>query len=156
MGTATGRELLSLDGHEGHVSPSSFSSDERIRKWEVSTGRGVPEVGVEAKAEPSLEFSPDGVIHLSDAAAGKGVVELRGHAGRVSFAAFSPDGRLLAAGTLKGDIRLIDMSTGKETGRFAGHRGPVSSLSFSPDGRRSGNGDTTILVWDVTSLPKGK
>jgi WD domain, G-beta repeat len=70
--------------------------------------------------------------------------------------AFAPDGRVLAVGSLQGEVLLYDLPSGKELGRFKGHRGGVAALAFSPDGARlaSGGVDATVLVWDAANLVK--
>ena len=43
---------------------------------------------------------------------------------------------------------------GQETLTLEGHSSVVTSVSFSPDGKRivSGSFDSTVKVWDVSSL----
>jgi hypothetical protein len=67
--------------------------------------------------------------------------------------AFSPDGTLLAA-VVEGTIRLWDVASGKELARFEGHESSISGLAFFPDGTKlaSSSWDTTVLVWDLTTL----
>jgi hypothetical protein len=55
------------------------------------------------------------------------------------------------------DVRVWDVLGGRRVHIFEGHGGPITTLAFSPDGRllASGSNDTTILLWDVTRLPRG-
>jgi len=69
--------------------------------------------------------------------------------------AFSPDGRVFATSVAQPDeqILIYEVASGKVRHTLRGHRGRVSSLAFLPDGRRlvSGHGDSTLLIWDLTS-----
>jgi sugar lactone lactonase YvrE len=69
--------------------------------------------------------------------------------------AFSADGALVASGSAEA-IRLWDVATGRPVGRFRGHDARVQCLGFSPDGKTLATGlaDSTILIWDLSSLPK--
>jgi WD40 repeat protein len=79
---------------------------------------------------------------------------------RELLAAFSPDRKLIAKserGFLldEGSVDLYEISTGKLLRTIKGHKGLVESIAFSPDGKRlaTGSGDSTVLVWDLTSRP---
>jgi len=69
--------------------------------------------------------------------------------------AFSPDGRVFATSIDQPDeqILIYEVASGKVRHTLRGYRGRVSSLAFLPDGRRlvSGHGDSTLLIWDLTS-----
>jgi hypothetical protein len=84
------------------------------------------------------------------------------HRERLWALAYSPDGQTLASSGADDTVCLWETATGGERRHFTGHDdaghpallrdGSAWSLSFSGDGRRlaAGNGDTTVLVWDVT------
>jgi WD40 repeat protein len=134
----TGKELYRLNVHRhspagvGFLSFSpdgkrlaSCDSDQSIRLWEVSTGKGLGWVARHPASIPNLRASCP--------------------------ITFSPDGKLLASGGDDHTVRLWDVATARELGRFAGHEARVTALSFSSDGKAlaSASDDTTVLVWDV-------
>ncbi len=65
--------------------------------------------------------------------------------------AFSPNGKILANGSLNGEVRLWDINNGKIIGKWTDQFGFIKSLSFSPDGKFlvSGSDDGSILAWNV-------
>jgi WD40 repeat protein len=108
-----------------------------------------------------LAFSADGdrlaiaVKHedvwLLDVAEGS-FQPLEGHNEEVLSVAFSPDGRLLATGSLEGEIRvwnLQDLDAPSEPLRPHAER--VTSLAFDGEGRQlaSGSWDETVQIWEV-------
>jgi WD40 repeat protein len=81
----------------------------------------------------------------------------------VTVPTFSPNGQLLAAGvpTGKGQacaVRVYDWPRGTLLHTFTGHTAPITALAFSSDGKMlaSGSADTTVLLWDLTTIAKPK
>jgi RNA polymerase sigma factor (sigma-70 family) len=68
---------------------------------------------------------------------------------------FSPDGRLLASSD-RHDVHVWEVATGKKVRTFSGHRNEIEALSFSGNGRRlaSSSWDSTVLIWDLSSVRK--
>ncbi|MBI1918524.1 MAG: WD40 repeat domain-containing protein, partial [Planctomycetes bacterium] len=125
----TGKELLSLEGHEGELRALAFSVDGKL----LATG------------------GDDEAARLWDAESGKLLWTLEGHAGPVTGLAFSPDGRRLATvgGGSDETVRLWDVETGRELLQLAG---AGRCVAFSPDGKRLAAADSTgqVLVWTAT------
>jgi RNA polymerase sigma factor (sigma-70 family) len=110
-------------------------------------------------------FSPDGrlvVVHsgqhlgrVVELASGKEMVTLDGF-DPTQPVAFSPDGQSVAAslevGMNNGLVRFWELRTGQEI-LDVRCPNPVRSLAFSPEGKTlaTGLGDTTVLVWDLSS-----
>lgn len=75
--------------------------------------------------------------------------------------ALSPDRKRLAvvvptAEPEVEEIRIYDWPRAKLIHTFTGHRGIINALAFSLDGKTlaSGSADTTILLWDMTTIPE--
>jgi len=75
----------------------------------------------------------------------------------------SPDGKCFAVGVAvelltSYGVRIYDMASKKPLHTFVGHRGPVSAIHFSPDGNAvaSGAQDTSVILWDLSKLPKDR
>ena len=129
----------------------SFYSRDRVKLWDVSTGKSIATLPLPALDIVHAEaFSPDGrllaslsggTIEVWDVSSRKRVTTISAHKEAYGRAlSFSPDGRLLASvGSRRersddiqnSEVKLWDVSTGEPIATLLGS-GPVS---FSPDGR---------------------
>jgi eukaryotic-like serine/threonine-protein kinase len=86
----TGRELQTLEGHNGEVYTVAFSPDEDGR-WIASAGE-------------------DSAVKIWDSRSGAFIRNFRGHTGLVSSLAFSPDGRRLVSGSRDTTVKVWDVT----------------------------------------------
>lgn len=102
--------------------------DDKVRLWELPSGKLRREIAGHGHRALSLAFSPDGRLLASSA--------------------WEP----------VRETYLWDTRTGKLWGRLGGHRGPILSLAWSRDGTRlaTGSADTTVLLWDMSDRTPGR
>jgi WD40 repeat protein/tRNA A-37 threonylcarbamoyl transferase component Bud32 len=126
---ATGRVLLSLEGHEDTVNGLAFSPDGRL-----------------------ASASSDRTVKIWDPIAGRLLATLVGHDAAVRSLAFSPNGLWLASASTDRTVRIWDVATGKES-RSLAHDNGVQSVAFSRDGQRlaSAGRDMPIRIWNTTT-----
>jgi WD40 repeat protein len=94
----------------------------------------------------------DAAVRVWDVHSGKLTHLYVGGVSRPATLAFSPSARLLAVGSMEGDILVHDLNGGRETRRFLrGHHRPVTRLLFAPTGNLllSASQDGTWLFWAV-------
>ena len=106
----------------------------------------------------SVDFSPDGRL-----VAGEGLDDVfvwsvddsetvaRMPEQQVTALAFSTDSRLLATGSLSGDLKVWEARTGRQLDSLTGNLGQVQDLAFSPDGTSlaTSSSDGTVRLWDL-------
>ncbi len=128
---ATGKELLTLRGHEMWVNAIAYSPDGKL----IATG------------------GYDGMVKLWDAATYQEIASIEAHEGRVRCLAFSPDGKQVATGGDDQLIKLWDLTSGRRMRMLAGHTDSVNSVAFSAGGQTliSGSADLTAKAWDVAT-----
>jgi RNA polymerase sigma factor (sigma-70 family) len=151
-----------------HGAASSFPWENRIRLWDVATGKELRQLKTDAKngrdSEPPafsmVAFTPDGktlltagndgVCRLWDAATGKEQRQVPlGNRGLVTLA-FSADSKSVAvAGS---SIRLLDLATGKDKLLALGPAHAVAAVPVTPDGHTAATiNEGFIQLWDATT-----
>jgi WD40 repeat protein len=170
--TADGKNLLTVQGHEGIIWIVTFSPDGQtlasgsfdglIKLWNIQTGNCLETFDEHTGIVWSVSFSPDGrtlasgsqdnSIRLWDIHLGKCLKILHGHTSPVRSVSFNPDGSILASGSDDCDIRLWDINKGICIKTLTGHDDRVCSVRFSPDGKTlaSSSIDHFVRLWDVS------
>jgi len=150
------------------------SPDQKLRLFDMTTGRLLAESEKIGSIIWDLSYSPDG----SYLAVGldSGIVQIRGSQdlrliqqfyfpGPVNSLSISPDGSRLAAGVADngaGTVFIIDLASGESLVSFWAHSYSVADLDFSPDGSLLATGavDRAAKVWNsftgelIQSLPQ--
>jgi WD40 repeat protein/serine/threonine protein kinase len=169
--TASGKRLLTLEGHRDHITCVAFSADGRriitggqdgtAKIWDAIGGKDLLTIEWHGAGLTFVGFSPDGrriligngdgTLKVWDAANGKDLFTLKGHNTTICSAVFSPDGRRILTGSGDGTARVWNAVSGQELFALKGHRAGVSSAVFSPSGQRilTGSGDGTVKVWEA-------
>jgi tetratricopeptide (TPR) repeat protein len=127
---STGKQVISLEGHDGPVMSVTFSHDGR----RIASGSG------------------DSTIKTWDSATGKELVRpLKGHVGTVWSVAFSPDDQRLASVSF--GMKISDSATGKELFSVK-DPAQIWSVAFSPDGQRLalGSREGSVRLYEA-SIP---
>ncbi len=182
--TASGKELLTLQGDTGLVMYIAFSArGDRIITSGVIGTRGMVSKIWDAKSGSEIctlndleyvtcfDFSPDGryiaagagaigstVARIWDAKTGQIRATLSGHSDVVMSVAFSPDGKRVATGSGDQTVKVWDAQSGSELLTLKGHTGGVDAMAFSPDGRHivTGGTDNVAKIWDLDAVGEAR
>lgn len=138
----------------------STSADERIRLWDMGSGKLLIErsgYGIATLASDGELFaagSGDKSLRIWRSRTGELIADLQGHEDFVWCVAFSKDGKLLASGSFDGTARLWRLSDGKAVLRIEAHTSCVEAIAFSPDGKTlatAGGTDEQVILWNAAT-----
>jgi WD40 repeat protein/serine/threonine protein kinase len=138
-----------------------------VRRWEVNSGRPLPNPVESIGVVKTLAFSPDGTrlasvpftgrredtIQVTEVSSGRLLCRMEGHTDSVNCLAFSPDSSRLVSASLDKTIRVWETGRGQEVRTFPADADGALRVAFSPDGTRlaAAGYQGTIKVWEVRS-----
>lgn len=146
---------------------AALCGDQRLRLWDVSSGKMLQTLEVAEQKVTSLHFSDDGQLLALGGAAGRVTVwqlpsatlkaqfaagfEGQGRPGEVRALAISPDRKLLAAGSLEEGVEVWDVVAAKKVAKMRAPFSGTSGIAFSPDGNLLGSADrdANIRVYEA-------
>jgi len=176
--TETGREVMTLTGHQGQVNDIHFSpdgsslatasGDQTVRIWDIGPDHEIltvrPFPDAPSASVSKIAFSRDGTmlatggdfggVSLWDPVTGDRLLTMEGHDDWfVGGLGFSPDGDRLASGGDDYKTKVWDTTTGELLLTLAGHEDWVNNIAYSPDGATIATvgDDEQLFVWDATS-----
>ncbi|MCB1188948.1 MAG: TIR domain-containing protein [Leptospiraceae bacterium] len=174
---AFAREVLNLTGHNEEVKIIVFSpdgkmvasgaDDNKIKLWDVNSGKKIHTFIGHKGLVHDLSFSPDGktiasssqdsTVKLWNVVSGKEIQTLKGHSDSINSVSFIPtDGKTIVSASDDSTIILWDVTSGKIIQTLKSRNGIIHNVGFSPDGKTiaSGSQDGTIKLWNVASAKK--
>ena len=131
LDTASGRELMRLNGHEAQTGNRFQPGGRRI-----ATGSG------------------DRTARVWDATTGNSICTFEGHAGGVAAVAFSAEGGRVATGSEDRSAKLWDVESGKVLFMMSGHTAAGRNIAFLTGRAQcvrlaTASDDCTARLWDV-------
>ena len=160
---STGTQLRIFEGHSSYIESIGFSANGKhlaaegkngtVKFWKLSDASSVPAV---QDSGSYVALSNSGTVRFWDAATAREMA-FPGHA---RAAEFSPDRKILAAGSVEGDISLWQISDGTLLQTFRRNSNALRSIAFSSDGKIlvSGGGPSLdpgeggpVAIWDLSS-----
>ena len=173
----SGKEVLTLKGHDGYILSAAYSpdgkrivtgsSDRTAKIWDTASGKEVLTLNAHHDTVSAVAFSPDGQRVLTasfdysakvwDISNGKELLVLKGHSKTLWTGVFSPDGQHVATAGNDNVVKVWNAHDGREIRTLPGHSDLPDTIilhvAFSPDSKRviMGSSDRTATVWAVDS-----
>ena len=170
--TATTSLIRELGGHSSKANAVAWSrdrklivsggSDDKLRVWDVITGKEIAALTCNGGRVWSVAISPDsklivsgcdnGKVQVWDVATQKMLHVVQATESTVWTVAFSPDSKSFAVGTKDAKVQVWDAKTGKQ--RFSvDNKSQVSGIRFTPDGSQLATSSVTQppKIWDVAT-----
>jgi len=141
---------------------ATAGDDQRVRLWDVPSGRAPVVLPGTMAGIRALSYSPDGrrlaavgfgdQVRVFDSESGRVERELRAPGGDLRAVAFSPDGSQLAAAGRAGMIQLWRVADGTPVHNLAAGTRRIRALQYSADGAllAAGGDDGTVRLWNPT------
>jgi len=135
--------------------------DNKIKLWEMATGREIRDFKGHTDVVTSVAFSPDNrqvvsgsrdrTLRTWDVSNGEVVREYTGSESSVTSVVFHPDGTRILSSDQQDFIRVWETLTGKLDKKLVKYGAVFSSIAISADGRTviSGSLDGSVCLWDM-------
>ncbi len=166
--TATGKQLLNVDGFYAAFSPNGqrlaiSTPDGSVKMIDTATGN---EIHIFNQIHPNwnIVFSPDGSRiavakdnrpSIWDAETGEKLIEFPGHTEYVGYVEFSPDGIRLLTSSNDGTARVWNAITGEQILSLSNHPGIVWVARYSPDGKLIASvSENETYIWNAETGQK--